>query len=104
VGYYTRHELEVVDGDPELTTKLVEENEEANYALESDGSSSESCKWYDHEKHMREFSAKHPDALFKLSGEGEEAGDIWVEYYRGGKVQQCRAKIVFPDFDEKLLK
>jgi len=104
LGYYTRHELEVVEGDPDLTTVLVEENEDASYALESDGSSSESCKWYEHRKHMREFSAKYPDALFKLSGEGEESGDIWVEYYRNGKMQNCQAEIVFPDFDEKLLK
>jgi hypothetical protein len=46
----------------------------------------------------------YPDALFKLSGEGEESGDIWIEYYQNGKVQVCKAIISFASFDSNLLK
>ena len=104
MGYYTRHELEVIEGEHSLIAELVGENEEAAYAIDEDGSAEESCKWYDHEKDMRAFSKKHPEALFRVSGEGEESGDIWAEYYRAGKMQACKAKIVIPEFNAELLK
>lgn len=104
MGYYTRHELEVIEGDNDLVAKLVNESEEARYAIDENGESEESCKWYSHERDLREFSKKHPEALFRLSGEGEEARDIWEEYYRDGKMQKCKAKIVIPDFNPALLK
>ena len=103
MGYYTQHELEVIAGDNSLIVELREECEEAEYALEENGDTYDACKWYSHERDMRAFSEKHPEALFRLSGEGENAGDIWVEYYRNGKMQQCKAKIVIPDFDPELL-
>jgi len=53
---------------------------------------------------MRQYSLKHPNTLFKLSGEGEESGDIWQEYYLNGKMQLVTAQIVFDDFDESKLK
>jgi hypothetical protein len=61
----------------------------------------ESVKWYQHDDHMRLLSKKHPSILFTLRGEGESPGDLWVKYYRGGKMQECKAKIVYPEFDEK---
>ena len=104
MGYYTRHELEIVKGDNDLIDKLRDVSEEATYALCSNGESEESCKWYTHQDELKKFSLSHPEALFKLSGEGEESGDIWHEYYQNGKVQTCKAQIVFADFDERLLK
>ena len=104
MGYYTRHELEVIDGDHDLIADLVSENEEAAYAIDSGGEAMESCKWYSHEADLRAFSKKHPEALFRLSGEGEESGDIWAEYHRDGKMQRCKAKIVIPEFNAELHK
>lgn len=63
----------------------------------------DSCKWYDHEEHMREISIEYRDVLFVLEGEGEENTDIWIKYFKNGKMQDCRAKIVFDDFDESKL-
>ncbi len=103
MGYYTRHELEVVEGNRALIATFIEECEEAAYAITDTGESYDSCKWYSHEQDLREFSKKHPEALFKLGGEGEESGDIWAEYYRAGKMQVCKAAIVIPDFNPELL-
>ena len=104
MGYYTRHELEIVKGDNELIEQFREVSEDASYAIDSAGDSEESCKWYRHQDELKNFSLLHPEALFKLSGEGEDSGDIWHEYYQDGKMQICKAMIVFPDFDGLLLK
>jgi hypothetical protein len=64
---------------------------------------SDGCKWYDHQKDMRSFSRKYPEVLFILSGEGEESGDMWRAYFKNGKMQFVKAKIVFDDFNAALL-
>ena len=42
----------------------------------------------------------HPKVVFELSGEGEEAGDLWKAYFKDGKMQMCKAKIEYDNFDE----
>ena len=74
------------------------------HGVNSDGSMSESCKWYDHEDSMRAISEAFHNVLFTLHGEGEEAGDIWDKYFLNGKMQACKAKVVIEPFDEKQLK
>lgn len=73
------------------------------YAVDSNGRSSDSCKWYDHEKDLAEFSKIYPDVLFQLSGEGEESGDIWKKYFVNGKMQRCPVEMTFEPFDETKL-
>ena len=63
----------------------------------------DSCKWYDHEKHMKLLSRIYTETTFLLEGEGEESGDIWRKYFKNGKMQVCKAEIVFPAFDESKL-
>lgn len=58
----------------------------------------DSRKWYDHDDDMIKLSKEHPELLFALKGEGEESGDIWKTYYLNGKMQHCKAKIIFDDF------
>lgn len=99
MGYYTRHELEVVKGNDYVTDYKKEISELAGYGDCFD----DSIKWYEHEKDMREYSKKHPNVIFKLSGESEESSDIWVEYYKNGKMQIEKAKIVIGDFDDSKL-
>ena len=60
--------------------------------------------WYNHEEEMRELSKRHSGFVFKLSGEGEVPGDIWIKYFQNGKMQICRVKISFDKFDISKLK
>lgn len=110
MGYQTRYSLTIEHQGSDPVSKLLEEARVLsvkipNYCdieeLIADGID---CKWYDHDEDMKKISADFPDILFKLEGEGEESGDIWKTYYKGGKAQHCRAKIVFPEFDPSKLK
>lgn len=99
-----RDAAQIRGNTPEDTiADLRDTNEEAKYALDNDGSSTQETKWYDWEKDMREFSKKYPTALFTLSGKGEEAGDIWKAYFINGKAQIAKARIVIDEFDPKKL-
>lgn len=107
MGYYTNHTLSIVESK---TTKrkdvqeYIDCHEEMEYALgKSFGEDEESCKWYSHQNDMRKLSERFPDAVFLLEGEGEEAGDIWKEYYKNGKMQRSSARLVFDEYDETKL-
>lgn len=63
----------------------------------------ERCKWYEWEQDMRRLSKKVPTVLFTLDGRGEEDGDIWVAYFKGGKAQVEHPEIKIPPFDKKKL-
>lgn len=104
MGYNTSYRLECID--TAIVAAWIEsgESEEADYALTDDGSTNESCKWYEHEQDLLALSAKHPDVLFTLHGEGEEAGDVWRKYFLGGKVHAPKTRIVIPEFDPKELR
>lgn len=108
MGYYTYHSLTVLKTEETealaIIADLRETCEEAKYALDENGSSNESTKWYEHEEHMISFSKKYPNHTFELSGEGEESGDLWKQYYKNGKMQNCNAEITYPKFDETKLK
>ena len=41
--------------------------------------------------------------ILSLYGNGEEDGDMWVEYFMNGKVQTEKAVITYADFDPKKL-
>lgn len=59
----------------------------------------ESCKWYEHNADMLKVSKLYPETVFILSGEGEEAGDLWKTYYLNGKLQEVTATITYDEFD-----
>lgn len=60
-------------------------------------------KWYRHNEDMLTVSEMHTTLLFMLKGKGEGKEDMWVKYYKNGKVQECKAKIVYDDYDEHKL-
>jgi hypothetical protein len=98
MGYYTNYELETVSGADYETDYEQEVTDQVGYRpFECE------TKWYSFEKDMREVSKKHTSVLLKLSGEGEENGDLWEAYFLNGKMQMCKAKIEYDTFDESLL-
>jgi len=108
MGYYTKFDLEVVGISWQEAYNIIADlrsvDENAEYALDECGESSfERLKWYSHEQDMKKFSEKYPDEVFKLQGEGEESGDVWIKYFRNGKVQVCKAVLVFEEYDPRKL-
>lgn len=111
MSYYTSHTLKVLSQVDEkieinqldLIADLRNTSDEAEYSLDENGDCEQSSKWHEHEKDLRAFSKKYPKLIFELHGEGEESGDIWKEYYQDGKMQKCKAEIVYPDFDPSKL-
>lgn len=87
-----------------IIEEFVNSYENASYALTKSGGTRENSKWYEADKQLAEFSKKYPGWLFILYGEGEEAGDMWKNYYLNGKMQEAIAKITYDEFDEKKLK
>lgn len=109
MGYYTSYKL---TSKPDVLAQVHHEESYTDvgtsgdycFSLEEDGSTYGPCKWYDHEDDMREISKRHQGVVFKLSGEGEEPSDLWVKYFKNGKMQVCEAQITFPPYDERKLK
>ncbi len=111
MGYYTHYKLEVhpaIKGDMVVPEEVIgafrKEYEEAQYALNEDGSAEEESKWYEHEKDLAAFSKKYPHVLFILEGAGEEQGDAWKFYCVNGETQDAKIVTTFPEPDmERLL-
>lgn len=103
MGYYTTYALTVKQGDPFLIPDFITSNKEAAYALQENGYALQESKWYEHEQDLKKFSKEHPDTLFELSGQGEDSGDIWKKYFKGGKMQVCKAQLTIDPFDENKL-
>lgn len=101
MGYYTKHKLEIIEGNDNKTDYISEIVEISGYS--SSLFKGEEYKWYDSDIHMKYYSKKHPNTVFRLSGEGEESGDIWVKYYKNGKVHSCKARITHDTYDESKL-
>lgn len=106
MGYNTRFNLTILEGD-KTVNEIMKENEDfdgLHYAIDDNGESIETVKWYNHSEDMIKLSKKYPDIVFSLKGDGEEQGDSWYKYFKNGKVQECRAKITYDPYDEKELK
>ncbi len=101
MGYYTTYWLSATRNDDDASDAikaLVDENENANMAIDEYGDCCDAVKWYDHEKELTEFSTKFPDVLFNLSGLGEENEDIWDLYVQNGQSIRIRAIVYKPKF------
>jgi hypothetical protein len=102
MGYYTKYSLEIISPDESLVDdgELDVFQDEISIISSYNNPFYEEIKWYDHEKYMREFSKKHPEYLFKLYGETEDH-DLWLKYFRNGKMQFCsgRKEIKYQEFN-----
>lgn len=111
MGYYTRHELEIKENRSKytydevfkMTVVKLTELDVIDYALDEDLECIQEVKWYNHKEHMAQLSTHIRDVLYVLSGEGEENGDMWKEYWINGLHHRCQAEMVYPEFDENKL-
>jgi hypothetical protein len=95
MGYNTRYAVKVTpdfEGDQSLDEIL----RKASGGYSFDCGNTECVKWYDHEDHLRALSKEWPLRLFTVTGEGEESDDLWIKYFKDGKMQFCKAQIVYP--------
>lgn len=102
MGYHTYYRLEVDCSSNTgnlIIADLRESNDDAYYAISEEGHPTDPAKWYDAEVDLLAFSKKYPDVLFTLSGEGDDPDDLWVKYFKNGKVQTSYAKITYEPFD-----
>ena len=80
MGYYTRYELEILEGNDNVTDYEQEISEASDYSSCFD----DELKWYSYHKDMIEYSKKHPDT--------------WQEYYKNGKTHRIVGKVIFEEF------
>ena len=104
MGYYTNYNLEIIEGSFKSTTEpcshcggtgssCIEHDFPMHIKDNLDGET----KWYEHQADMKSFSKKYPKVTFKLSGTGEEQGDVWVKFFRNGKVVERRSVVNLDD-------
>jgi hypothetical protein len=103
MGYYTRYELEITvygrgyEADGKEIEKVIKALKA--YPFENGWAAddlvrlalngySEPTKGYEFASALTAVSASFPDLLFELQGQGENMGDVWVEYFRAGKWQK----------------
>ena len=100
MGYYTNYGLEIIEGDSnEIDHEQgIEEYTDYNNVF------GEEIKWYNCHEDMIAYSKKYPNTVFCITGEGEEAGDLWKTYFKNGQSQQVKAKIVYDEYNADLLK
>ena len=109
MGYDTRFLIgydQIAPGrQDEFDAAINDENFSSYGAMEElFGDWSDAFSWYDHESDMARLSKMFPETLFKLTGDGSDADDLWVKWFKGGKIQRCYAEIVYPPYDETKFK
>jgi len=105
MSYDTRFNLDTYKARVNINEILEKEKnfEGLNYAIDSDGSSIDRVKWYTHEDDMKKLSKKYSNIIFVLEGVGQDDQDIWIKYFKDSKMQVCKAKITFDEYDENKL-
>ena len=103
MGYYTTFSLDIIGDLPKPEEEIVEEL--GVLSTYTDWLFDDAIKWYEHEEEMKQLSSEYPTILFTLYGIGEESSrpDIWVKYFKNGKMQAEMVKVVYPEFNERSL-
>lgn len=105
MGYYTDFCLDFQGVKEDQRSALTVEIEKMNIF---DGGNIDdgffcNAKWYDHNEDMLLLSTRFPNILFSLHGYGEDSGDIWLNYFKAGRVMYEGLKLIQQDFDENQL-
>lgn len=93
MGYITNFQLKISGNQlTEEEIKIIKEKTPLEHY--SKNLFGEHVKWYCFSEDMKEVSKLIPNRTFTLDGYGEEAGDIWTAYFKNGKSQDAKARIV----------
>ena len=57
-------------------------------------------KWYTEPTDMKKFSKKFPDAIFIVSGYGEEHNDVWEHRYKNGKMEERHQIFAWSEWED----
>ena len=107
MGYQTAYKLQILNPNESNKDAICEFKngcDDADCAINAEGETEQRWKWYEHETDLKSFSKKYPDTIFKLSGEGEDSGDIWSLYCKNGKSRKENAELFNADYCEDKLK
>lgn len=106
MGYYTDYRLESTATDNEIEIIRSRLEDISGYYFTKNGTDLllYDSKWYTHHNNMIELSKLFGNIIFCLYGDGEETGDLWLRYYLNGKCQIAGAKVVYGEFNPKLMK
>jgi len=114
MGYYTNFELRIYDAadhaavcrhevidliEPLVPDCLMDYKFPYGHTvrdISENASSHDSMKWYDHKKDLQVLSARWPEYVFVLDGEGEENQDIWREVAWDGQCEHVDAELTYP--------
>lgn len=108
MGYYTSYSVEAMNDSMELDMALMARETDLEHLIGSytggyENPFGDSCKWYEHMADMERFSKNFPSVTFKVTGEGEETGDLWEAFFRNGESYKQTAMITYAPFDEEKL-
>lgn len=97
MGYYTYHTVTAMREGEDVTDKALDLLREATGYRDEYMTGAESAKWYDCATDLVDVSKLEPDIEFRVYGEGEGSGDIWVLWAKNGAIQRWSPNIEVPD-------
>lgn len=107
MSYFTDFSLEVYDANEKDYRAIDKEIEKLNIFDSGDAECGcyGTATWNNVDEDMKLLSARFPDVIFKLRGDGEDRDDMWIHYYKGGRVMNdgLVVTIVEDAFDESKL-
>jgi hypothetical protein len=74
-----------------------------DFIKESWGNNLNEAFWPSHERNMKKISLKFPNIIFTLRGEDQNNGNVWVKYFKEGKMHIAATTISFEKFNSKKL-
>lgn len=105
MGYYTSYSLSIDGADNNQRSIL--ENEIDKMGVFEDGNIdvgfTAEAKWYECNEDMLLLSSRFPGVLFSLYGSGDASDDIWLHYFKSGRVMYDGIEVIYNDFDESRL-
>jgi hypothetical protein len=101
VGYYTRYEFDSIEG-PDGSSVMFAARIHELHGFDPLRDGADEMKWYEHDEHIVDAMSRSGVTLVKLSGKGEEQGDVWDKIYTRHdglvRVHEYKHKLVRPDF------